>query len=179
MHSLKPGVKIGFMEKKGVTLIELVITAVALSILATLVFIALDPYRSVRLQSATSKLSLDLLYVRNLALSTAKWYGISFDADPVNTYTVYQTDGVADTVITDPSRPGEDFVIDINDYYNGVVISGLILGGGSKLEFDPLGTPFDDRLGLAFTREVAVVLSYRTLSREVRVAPETGRIFIQ
>jgi len=167
------------MKKKGVTLIELVATMVVIAILALIAFVALEPYKGIKLRTAAEKLSLDLLYTRNLALATVKWYGVSFEADPANSYIVYETDGTTDTLIKDPSLPGKDFIINIKDVYDGVMISQVQIAGGNKIEFDPMGTPFPDKGATRLTVEAAVVLSYRGLTAEVRVTPRTGRSYIQ
>ena len=167
------------MNKKGVTLIELVVTMVVIAILALIAFVTLEPYKGIKLRTAAEKLSLDLLYTRNLALATVKWYGVSFEADPANAYTVYLTNGTADTIINDPSQPGKDFKIYIQDVYDGVKISQVQIAGGNKIEFDPMGTPFPDKSGARLSAEAVVILSYRGLTAEVRVTPRTGRSYIQ
>jgi hypothetical protein len=120
-----------------------------------------------------------MMYARNQALSLAKWIGISFEVDPVNTYSVYQTDGTTDTVVENPSRLGTDFVIDLHDYYSGVKINAVNVSGGSQVEFHPLGTPYNDRAGAAISTEAVVTLEYQGLTRTVRITPNTGRMIVQ
>ena len=167
------------MKKKGFTLVELITVITVMIILVAVGFITLDPYKAVKLDAAAKKVAMDLRYAQNLALSTVKWLGISFEADPLNTYTVYQTDGMIDSVIENPSELGKDFIVDLFDYFGGVKISNVNFGGGNKIEFNPLGVPYDDKNGSTLTEEAVVALSYRGLAKEIRITPNTGRVYIQ
>lgn len=172
-------IKSASMKNRGYTLVEMVVILAIMGIMAVVAFVALNPYRVVRLDAAAQKVKADLLYARNLALSTSKWYGISFEADPVNTYRIYQTDGSVDTAIEDPSELGKDFIVDLNDYYSGVKISSVNMAGGNKIEFHPLGTPYDDKNGSAFTLTGVVSLAYSGLTKSIQITPNTGRISVQ
>lgn len=167
------------MRSKGFVLIELVIIMIIIGILAVFVFVALSPYREVKLDAAAQKVAADLLYVRNLALSTAGWYGVSFEVDPVNTYTIYQTDGTTDTIVENPAQLGKDFIVELYDYYSGVKIDSVNIGGGSKVEFHPLGTPYNDKNGSAETVTGLVTIEYSGLTRTIQITPNTGRTSIQ
>ena len=99
-------------------MIELVVVLVVLGVIAVFVSISLNSNKAVKLHAGAEKVAADLQYVRNLALSTAKWYGISFAVDPANTYTVYETDGTTDTVIENPANLGKDFMIDLMNIFS-------------------------------------------------------------
>ncbi|MEE8638346.1 MAG: prepilin-type N-terminal cleavage/methylation domain-containing protein [Candidatus Margulisiibacteriota bacterium] len=167
------------MRNKGFVLIELVVIMIIIGILAVFAMVALNPYREVKLDAAAQKVVADLLYTRNLALSTAKWYGVSFEVDPINTYTIYQTDGTTDTVIENPSQLGKDFIVDLYDYYSGVTINSVNIGGGNKLEFHPLGTPYNDKNGSAETVTGLVTIEYSGLTKTIQITPNTGRTTVQ
>ena len=167
------------MKKRGFTTLEFVVVLVVMLIVSVFVAIALNPYRAVKLDAAAQKVKTDLLYTRNLALSTAKWCGVSFEVDPVNIYTVFETDGVTDKEIENPSQFGTDFVVDLYDYYSGVKINSVNIGGGNKVEFHPLGDPYDDRLGSALTVTGAITLEYSGLTKTILITPNTGRTSIQ
>lgn len=164
------------MRRDGFTLIELVVVLVLMAALSLLTVISFSSYKGVKVEAAAQKIAMDIKYVRYLALSTSKWYGISFEADPINTYTVYETDGSIDTAIEDPAHPGRDFLVDLNEYYEGVLITGANFGGGTKVEFHPLGTPHTDSLGPAIATPGSVALESLGITREVYVAPNTGRV---
>lgn len=167
------------LSRKAFTIIELIVVMFVVSIISVVVMINMNSYQGIRLDAAAKKVMVDLEYARNLALSTAKWYGVSFEADPVNRYRVYQTDGTTDTVIDDPSAPGKTFLVTLSTYFSGVKIQSTSLEGGSKIEFSPLGTPYQDKNGTAFSSHGIVTLSFNSLTKTVRITPNTGRTFVQ
>jgi prepilin-type N-terminal cleavage/methylation domain-containing protein len=168
------------MKRRAFTLPELIVVLVIMGLLGIVSFIALDPYQGVKLDGAAKKLQADLQYTRNIALSTAKFYGISFEVDPVNTYTVYITSSLGgDTIIENPANLGKDFVINIHDYYGGVRIQSVDIAGGSKVEFHPLGRPYNDMAGSPIASDGVITLEYRGATREVVITNDTGRITVQ
>lgn len=165
--------------RQGYTAIELAITIVIVGILALMFIITVNgAIRSSQLNAATDRLASDLRYARSLASGTAKWYGVSFEVSPTNTYTVYTTTGTVDTVLADPSRLGNNFIINVNSAYK-VSISAVNFDGSKEVEFDPLGTPYTNLTAAALSAEGYVTLSNGSATKSVRVTPGTGRIFIQ
>ncbi|MFH1683389.1 MAG: prepilin-type N-terminal cleavage/methylation domain-containing protein [Candidatus Margulisiibacteriota bacterium] len=164
------------MKRQGFNLIELVVILIIVGIVSVISFVALNPYKGVKLDAAAKKVAADLQYVRNLALSTAKWYGISFEADPVNTYTVYETDGTTDTVIKNPADLGKNFIIDLNDSYGGITIDSVDIGGGNKVEFHPLGKPYTDKNDPALGATGRIIIGFSGITKDVTITPNTGRI---
>ncbi|MFA5183614.1 MAG: prepilin-type N-terminal cleavage/methylation domain-containing protein [Syntrophales bacterium] len=162
---------------RGFTLIELLMTMMVIVFIAAYVFLSLNPYRGIKLEAAAKKVAGDLHYARNLAMIMTEWYGVTFEADPNNTYTVYKTDGATDATIINPS--GGLFAVNLNQYYNGLLISGVNIAGGKKLEFNPLGTPYLDKNGAAISTEAVITLSFQGVTKTVRITPNTGRIFTQ
>ncbi|MFC1540481.1 Tfp pilus assembly protein FimT/FimU [Candidatus Margulisiibacteriota bacterium] len=167
------------MNRKGFTYVEFVIILVVIAVLSVFAFVSLNPYKGVKLDAAAQKVKADLMYVRNQAMSLAKWTGVSFEVDPVNTYAAYQTDGTTDIIIENPSRLGTDFIIDLHDYYSGAKINAVNIAGGSKVEFHPLGTPYNDKSGAAISSEAVVTLEFQGLTKTVRITPNTGRVIVQ
>ena len=166
------------MKIRGFTVIELVVIIAVIGILSVVGFIALNPYKGIKLEAAARKVAADLQYNRNLALSTAGWYGVSFEVDPSNTYRAYETDGATDTPIENPAQVGKDFVVDLHDYYSGVTINSVNIAGGNKVEFHPLGTPYDDKNGSPIATTGIITIGYAGLTRTVQITPNTGRISI-
>ena len=157
------------MKRKAFSLPELIVMLVIMGILAVVSFVALDPYRGIKLDAGAKKVAADLQYIRNLALSTAKWSGISFEVDPVNTYTAYETDGSTYTPIENPAKLGTNFVVDIHNYYSGIKIDSVDIDGGSKVEFHPLGRPYNDRTGSPIATQATITLEYRGINRSCDV----------
>jgi len=167
------------MRRAGFTTVELVMILVIVGIMSIFVMIsAINPYRAVKVDAAAKKVAADLQCARNLAISTAKWYGISFEVDPVNTYRVYVTDGTTDEVIEDPARSGKEYIVNLHDYYDGVKILAVNIGSGSKIEFHPLGIPFKDRTGSEISSTGVISLEFSGRTRTIQIVPNTGRVRI-
>ncbi|MBI5399882.1 type II secretion system protein [Candidatus Saganbacteria bacterium] len=162
------------MKRQGFTLTELVIVLVIIGILAVVASLSLNSSKSVKLEAGTKKIIADLLYTRNLSLSTAKWYGMSFEVAPVNSYQVYTTDGSSDTLVEDPSNLGKNFIVNLSDLYGGVNIVGVSIGGGNKVEFHPYGRPFNDRSGAAIATTGLITLEYGGSTKTIFITPDTG-----
>ncbi|MDD5593656.1 MAG: prepilin-type N-terminal cleavage/methylation domain-containing protein [Candidatus Margulisbacteria bacterium] len=162
------------MKNRGFTLVEVIVAISIVIIISAVVMINLNPFRLIKLDAAAKKVSVDLQYARNLALSTAKWYGVSFEVDPVNTYSVFQSNG-ANTVIEDPARPGESFVVNLYDYLGGVKIWSVDFGGAATVKFNPLGIPYRGN-GTLLTATSVITLEYSGITKTVQVTPNTGSI---
>lgn len=168
-----------FRRRYGFTLIELVIIIVIIAITAVVASVSLNPSKSIKIDTAAKKIVNDLQYCRSMALTQSKWYGISFQTSPSNSYTVYQTDGLSDTTLDDPSKPGTNYMINVSDEFGGVAISAADMGGGSKVEFSPLGVPFTDRLGSSINQAGTITLVYSGQVRTITITPNTGFISVQ
>lgn len=167
------------MLRRAFTLIEMIMVMLIIGILSVVVIISLNPYKGINLDTAAKKVAYDLDYTRNYAISMAKWHGVSFEVDPSNTYRVYQTDGVSDTIIEDPGRPGKNFVVNLPSYFGGIKIFSVNIAGGNKVEFSPLGVPYSDRSGSAISTTGMVTLEYSSLKKTIMINPNTGRITVQ
>lgn len=166
-------------KRRGFTMVELIVVIVITLILSigSLVTIS-NALKSIRLVNAADKLASDLRYAQYMSGSIAKWYGVSFEADPTNQYTVYTTTGTADTVVADPARAGSDLIVNLGGDYN-IKITSVSFDGGKKVEFSPNGTPYTDKNGSPLAAEGVITLSNGSASRMVRVTPNTGRVFEQ
>jgi hypothetical protein len=74
---------------------------------------------------------------------------------------------------------GKDFIVELYDYYSGVTIASVSIGGGNQVEFHPLGTPYDQKDGTALVSSGEVTLSYRGSNKTIYIMPNTGRIITQ
>ncbi len=165
--------------RKAFTVTELVMVMIIMGIMSVIVIIVIaNAMRGMQLASAADKLVSDLRYAQTMANGTGTWYGISFEAAPTNTYTLYTTTGTVDTVIEDPGKRGSSFSVNVNSNF-GVDISNVTVEAGNKIEFNPLGTPYTDKTASAISSEASVRLSQGSSSRTVRIAPGTGRVYLQ
>lgn len=165
--------------RNGFTLIELIMVMVLLSIVSVTAFIAISSYRTQHLYAAAERIAGDLRYAKNLALTSTKWHGVVFNVDPANTYSLYETDGLTDTLIKKPEDPGQDFTVNLSQDYSGISISNVSISGGSQVEFNPYGAPYTDKTGSALTSTGIITLSGGGPTASVCISPESGRIDIQ
>lgn len=166
-------------QKRAFTLIELVMVMVLIAIMAATVSVVISSYQTQHLRAAVERIANDLRYAKSLALSSSKWTGIAFQASPTNTYNIYQTDGTTDTKIKFPQYPTQDYIVNLNNDYKGVGISSVNISSGSKVEFDPYGTPYDDKNGSALAATGVITLSGNGSSVTINISAATGRIYIQ
>lgn len=172
-------IKSADMRSRGFTVIELVVVMIVMAVLAVAAFVVLDPYKEIKLHAAAEKVAADILYARGLGLSTSKWYGVTFEADPVNRYRVYQIQGASRATIENPADLGKDFVVELYEYYDGVMISAVNIGGGSQVEFHPRGIPYSMVGGSPLAVTGTVSLEYGGLTRTIQITPDTGRTKIE
>jgi prepilin-type N-terminal cleavage/methylation domain-containing protein len=168
-------------SSKAFTIIELVVVLVIAAILSGTAIIAINSaVKRIRLDNALDKVASDIRYAQYMASSRALWYGISFEVNPLNRYTIYTTTGTLDTaVLPDPFKVGSTFVINLNTDY-GIQISSAAINGGKKVEFRPDGTPFADKtLTNPISTESVIKLTNGSATREVRITPYTGRVYEQ
>jgi prepilin-type N-terminal cleavage/methylation domain-containing protein len=167
------------MERNGFTIIEMVMVFILAGILAVITIVTFtNPLRGMQLSNASEKIASDLRFASSLAQAHAGWYGISFETAPLSRYSVYTTTGTIDTIIENPNKVGDLFITNIGTDFS-VSIAAVTFESGKKVEFSPLGVPYDDRTGSAITNEGVVLLTRAGASRTVRITPETGRIYIQ
>ena len=135
---------------------------------------------AMKLEGAAERIHTDLVYARDEAVSKVVWHGVSYEADPINTYEIYTITGTLDThtLVEDPAKWGSSLVINVEDKY-GVKIDGVDFDGGNKVEFDPLGVPYEEKGGVELTAQGSIVISYSGETKTIYVTPQTGRIRIQ
>jgi prepilin-type N-terminal cleavage/methylation domain-containing protein len=166
-------------DRKGFTITETVMVLVIMGIMAVVTIIVIsNAMRGMQLSNAADKLVSDLRYAQTMANGTGTWYGVSFETTPTSEYTLYTTTGTIDTVVENPGKRGSNFIVNVNSSF-GVSISSVTIEAGKKIEFDPLGTPYTDRTGAALSSEATVSFRLGSSSRTVRIAPGTGRVYIQ
>lgn len=164
----------------GFTMVEVVVTLFvisALSIFATMGI--LSSMDSFKLNSASAKLMTDLRYAQHLARTRNAWYGVRIRANPINQYNVYLTDGTTDTNVADPANPAQTLVVNLYTSYKGVAVTSVNIAGGDKVEFNPIGVPYDDKNGSAIAAAGAIVISLAGSTKTIAIQPNTGRVELQ
>lgn len=168
---------------RGFTFVEVVLMIVILSILTLILTPRItDALGRIRLNAAAQKLVADIRYARGLAISNHDTHGVEFNTGG-NFYQLFQLDSSTNTktVIGDPHK-GVNLVVDYDllPEFGGTVISSVnnICTDADQcttkeLRVDAFGVP-KDRLDVAFSQNVTVVLQNGSFSRTVRVTPETA-----
>lgn len=169
-----------FCFSRGFTLIEFVIVIAILGVMSLVAWVAIwNPIDNFRLNAATAKVLSDMRYAQHLARTRNGWYGIRFQANPTNQYNVYQTDGTTDTNVANPANPASPLVINVSDDYGSVTIGAVNIAGGDKVEFNPLGTPYNDMSGSPLAATGTVTLTSGTSNKVIQIFKDTGRVELQ
>lgn len=162
--------------QSGFTLVELIAVITISAVLAVSAVIAIGSiFTSYKLNAATAKVLADIRYAQQQARARNGWHGIRFRANPIDRYNVYSTDGSSDVDVLDPADPSRVFDIDTVDEFDGVSITGVNLGGGNKVEFNPMGAPYDDATGSPLASDGQLTLTLGGASRTIVVRKGTGR----
>jgi Tfp pilus assembly protein FimT len=159
-----------------VTIIELIITMLIISIMSVAAFISIwGPVRSYRLNAATTKLLSDIRYAQTEARARNGWYGIRFQVAPTNRYNVYFTNGTSDIDVMDPADPSHVLDINLSTGYGGVEISAVSIAGSNKVEFSPRGIPYNDKNGSPLAADGSITISQGGASQNIAILRGTGR----
>ncbi|MBL7069571.1 MAG: hypothetical protein ISS34_06915 [Candidatus Omnitrophica bacterium] len=167
--------------KRGFTLIELMVIAVVVVILAIVTIPRLMTIGEVRLHMAVRKVAQDLRYAHEYAVINNLDTKVSFN-NTANTYTVFSRSGSGPwEVIEDPST-GENFAVQLNTgEYKGVTIGTIDFDGQSEVAFDTMGIPHepDDPMEWIGTVNLKAGLGAGARTSSVFVDPDTGRVYLQ
>ncbi|MFA4906148.1 MAG: prepilin-type N-terminal cleavage/methylation domain-containing protein [Candidatus Margulisiibacteriota bacterium] len=166
-------------NRRGFTLLEAAIVIVVLSILSIGAFVYIGFINGIKLDAASQKVAADVRYAQSRAMSYTVWHGINFNLSPVNSYSVYSTDGTTDTAVEDPAKLGSDLTVDLNTVFGVAINSVTIQGGGHQIEFSPLGAPWTDKTGMLLSSESSVVIGLAGQTRTITITQNTGKVNIQ
>ena len=124
----------------GFTLIELVIVILIIGIISVISFPKYaNTVQSMNLRVATDKLTDDLRYIYNFAVTNHRntWFSIDVGNNSYS-YGIYNTPPTSDPVVLNDPATNQPAIINL-DNYNNVTITSETLGGG--FNYDWWGTP--------------------------------------
>ncbi len=165
-------------SRRAYTIVEVTIVLVLVAILAVFAMISMSSISHNRLINAAEKVAMDIRFAKNNALASGVWTGLRFFTAS-GTYDVYETDGTSDATVKHPEDQTQSYIVNIPADFDGVSISSVSFSGGNKVEFDPLGVPYNDKDGSALVLTGAVTLSAQSKVVTVFVHPRTGRVTLQ
>jgi len=169
----------GRQGRQGFTIFELVMVVLIIGVLSVSTMVAIGFIKGFKLTSAAEKLAADIRYAQSQAMSKTLWEGISFEADPINKYTVYQTDGTINTIEVDPADFSKTLLVDVKQKFDVKIVSYSFEGGGKYVFFNGLGKPYITYGGALFTQEATIVLGIDTLTKTITITQNTGKVTIQ
>ena len=164
------------MDKRGFTLIELVMIIVILAILALTVMPKATTASSVRLGAACQKIASDLRYTQEMSMAQQVRFGVSFDTGN-EAYFVYRV-STATKAIDPQTRNNFDVSFVTLNEFKGIDIVSTSFS--NKMEFDSSGVPYDGNGAILSSQGViAIQTTGGAYSRTVRIEPKTGKVSVQ
>lgn len=163
------------MNRRGVTIIELIILILVITIIAIALAARHSPVPSARLAAAGERLRTDLDNARRLAMTEYRMYAVKFSG---NTYEIgYIDDETGEfTRRPDPHTGAGRYMLDFDEgRFRGVNIAAVDFGGASELRFGSFGKPLDGKGG-GFTEDGMVVLEHGGSKLGITVTAETGAV---
>jgi len=179
-------------NNKGVTLVEILLVVLILSIVTVLVIPSSQPLDNQKLKLAASEVAEAIRFARSESMRTGQTYGISalHLAEQVKVYLA--------NMLTDPpsisamsyhpmDKKIYEFNLEVDAATQGVLIANTTdifnytgLGTAQQeLYFDEKGSPFfEDSTGRYQLNNGSIQLSYSGMQMTVSVAPVTGRVTI-
>ena len=163
-------------NRKGFTLIELVMIIAILGILAVALMPKTTAEPRVRLEAACQKIALDLRYAQEMALAQQVRFGISFDTAN-EAYFVYRVN-IATKARDPQTRNNFDVSFSQLNEFKGIDISSTTFS--NIVEFDSKGGPYDGN-GAVLSSQGIITLHAQggAYSRTVRIEAKTGKVSVQ
>lgn len=154
--------------RNGFTVIEILIVAVILSIVALTAIPMLSSAGSLQIRAAANMIAADLEYAKSMAISRGQNYSVVFDQAGES----YQIEDQNGNVIPHPVKKGFSYIVDFQSdgRLSKVDITGVNFGATASVTFDSLGSP--DNGG-------TVSLQAGGPAATLTVEPITGYISIQ
>ncbi|MEO1129637.1 MAG: prepilin-type N-terminal cleavage/methylation domain-containing protein [Planctomycetota bacterium] len=183
--------------RRGLTLVELLVTITVLSVAALLVIPSMSQTGVLRIQAAVRTITSDIAFAQTEAMAFQSRRGIYFGVTPVdeagtafasgNGYVVCEptgseltTDNVQQYMLYLPEDPSKPFArtFDNEMLYGGAEIESAEFDGGSALFFDELGGPLAalDSTEPGSGGVIRIVAEDFGLEYELTVEAMTGRV---
>jgi len=167
------------MNRKGFTLIELVMVIILIGIISVFAAPMLSNISTMKAGAFTDKLRANIRYAQNLAMSQNRRYRVYFNAAPspnpgyavVNDLNGNGVWGEAGEVAPDPAGSGNLSIALNAGQYAGITFSSVGFSG-NYVEFDSFGVPYDSGGVLTVNKNVTVSPGGTT----VTVTANTGAV---
>lgn len=155
------------------TLVEILIVAVILSIVALMAIPLVSSASSVQIRSAVNLIAADLEFAKNTAIGKGKTYSVVFDAE-AESYAIEDEKG---NTIEHPVKKGFYYVVNLGDEgLNRIDIFSVDFDGNGIIRFDYMGTPCNaDSKPLS---SGTIILKAGGATMTISVDPATGFISI-
>jgi prepilin-type N-terminal cleavage/methylation domain-containing protein len=156
------------VERRGFTLVELLIVLVILSIVGLTAIPMMSSAADIQIRSATNMIAADIEYARSMAISRGQDYSVVFDKD-ADSYKIVDPNG---TVIQHPVKKGFTYEVNFRkeSRLSRVDIASADFNGTQTVTFDCLGSPVNGG---------SVSLQAGAVTATISVEPVTGFISIQ
>lgn len=165
----------------GITVIEVIMVAVIIAILAVLTIPRFETSYVIKLETAAARLlSPHIRYIQTVAITRHTDTRLIFN-ESSETYSAsyYDVDSNSWVNLKDPFTGAPlnvDFTTD--SYYKGINILSFNFGGGDTLRFNWLGVPQDGN-GNNLALQGTISLSYHSNTRIIAVEPNTGMVSLK
>lgn len=183
------------MRQRGVTLAEMLVTVALLGLAASLAIPSASPVSSFATDAVAEEVARAVRFAQREAIRTGAWHVARFDI-PTQSLRVYRPTsagaGNEDTtkpVIHPIDKTSYKVSFGTQAGARGQLVSAVFsyAGGGTRsyVGFGPDGAPADSKNPLLLTDidllkgNGTVLIRHGHVSREVQVAPVTGRVSIQ
>lgn len=160
------------MNRKGFTLIELVMVLVLIGILAVFVAPRMGNITSTETGPFADKMRADLRYAQNLAMTRGLRTRVDFSI--ANQYTVQSSATSTCTAFppaTDPATGGQYTVIANSGIYAGITFAASM----TCLEYDSLGQPYSCMVGVCSTNPSGMTITINP-GGSIIVSAQTGAV---